>query len=146
MAVAGNPAGMRRANRQFRRHKETQMAQRHDDALYIQHGACNPIAIVNTLDDAIAEILAEQETFQPAERRGHPAILQDPAIRLILHQLCHLTGIITMTCEHPSGFSWDRSIDACLVHCKPATAESTGWTDRRDHLLSRTQADQTVEA
>jgi hypothetical protein len=61
------------------------MAKRHKDALAIQDGSCNPVAIVNSMQAAIVEIRAEQA--------GWDAIRQDPAFRLMVHQLDFLCNI-----------------------------------------------------
>jgi hypothetical protein len=50
----------------------------------IQMGACNPIAVVNSLADAVA--------MCRAENMGTDEISNDPAVQLIVHQLAHLTG------------------------------------------------------
>lgn len=60
------------------------MAKRHKDALAIQGGACNPVAIVNSMRAAIEEIRAEQP--------GWDAIREDFALRLMIHQLTFLCG------------------------------------------------------
>lgn len=61
---------------------------RNQEAIAISDGACNPVAIVNAMQRAIQEI-----------RDGggdHPAILGDPALKLMTHQLAFLQGIPTM--------------------------------------------------
>lgn len=57
---------------------------RHKDALAIQQGACNPIAITNTLKEHIAEFQNEPGYT------GFDQMREDPALRLIVHQLAHL--------------------------------------------------------
>lgn len=52
---------------------------RFSDAIAIQGGACNVVAIVNSLLAAAKD--AREENVQPCE---------DPAVRLIVHQLAHL--------------------------------------------------------
>ena len=84
------------------------MAKRHDDALLIQQGACNPIAIANTLVDAIGE----------ARKAPDEYITRDPAVRLITHQLCHVLGIMTDAASglpaHPDRFDWKTDYNACV--------------------------------
>jgi hypothetical protein len=53
---------------------------RHRDAIAIDDGAVNPIAIVNALKNVTDEL-------------GH-ASTQDPAFRLMVHQLGHLCGVL----------------------------------------------------
>lgn len=55
---------------------------RHDDALLIQQGACNPAGIARTLVAACDECLAEG-----VQQR------EDPAVRLIVHQLAYLCNV-----------------------------------------------------
>jgi hypothetical protein len=61
------------------------MAKRYRDAFAIQQGACNPIAIVNALKNAIDECRAEN--------MGTDAINGDMAVRAMVHQLAHLTSV-----------------------------------------------------
>lgn len=64
------------------------MAQRHQDALNVTAGACNPIAIANAIVRASREI-----TDQPG--KGTDDVGKDPAVRLMVHQLAYLAGIPT---------------------------------------------------
>lgn len=50
------------------------------DALAIQQGACNPSGIAHSLVDAFREIVDENGDTEA----------NDPAVRLILHQLCFM--------------------------------------------------------
>jgi hypothetical protein len=61
------------------------MSKRYRDAAAIQQGACNPIAIVNSLKSAIDELRAENA--------GTDEINGDMAVRAMVHQLAHLTSI-----------------------------------------------------
>jgi hypothetical protein len=60
------------------------MTKRFRDARAIQQGACNPIAIVNSLKNAIDECRAVN--------MGTDQINGDPAVAAMVHQLAHLTG------------------------------------------------------
>lgn len=60
------------------------MAKRHRDALLIQEGACNPCGIAHSLVEACREVIAER-----GDQRN------DPAVRLIIHQLAYLVGVPT---------------------------------------------------
>lgn len=60
---------------------------RHRDALAISSGAGNPIAIVNAMAAAIAEMRANGTT-------STDAILDDPALKLMTYQLAFLQGIL----------------------------------------------------
>lgn len=62
---------------------------RHRDAIAISDGACNPVAIVNSMAAAIAE-MREQPGFS-----GWDEIHADPALKLMTHQLAFLQGIPT---------------------------------------------------
>lgn len=61
------------------------MAKRHKDALDIQIGAVNPLAISNVFADACRSAYEEGG--------GTDAVWNDPAIRLMVHQLYHLTNV-----------------------------------------------------
>jgi hypothetical protein len=56
------------------------MSKRHDDALVIQMGACNPSGIARALVEACDEARGEHVE----------QVAMDPAVRLIVHQLAHL--------------------------------------------------------
>ncbi len=58
------------------------MSKRHRDAIQIQQGACNPVAISRALVSAIDEARAENLDTD--------GICADPAVRLICHQLAFL--------------------------------------------------------
>jgi hypothetical protein len=65
------------------------MSQRNRHAVIAQQGACNPIPLAKALVDGIEEIKAERVAA------GLPftstvTIMNDPALRLIVHQLAHL--------------------------------------------------------
>ena len=60
------------------------MAKRHRDALSIQMGACNPSGIAISIVDACREIRAEPG------HTGTAQITNDPAIRLMVHQLAYI--------------------------------------------------------
>jgi hypothetical protein len=52
------------------------------NALFIQQGACNPSGVARSLAEACSECLAESVSQK-----------QDPAVRLIGHQLAHILMI-----------------------------------------------------
>jgi len=54
-------------------------------AIFVQSGASNPIALSATLADAIRD--AYTETGSTSK------VCEDPAVRLIAHQLAHLLGV-----------------------------------------------------
>ena len=83
---------------------------RHTDAIDIQQGACNPSGIARSLVKAIDEARAETP--------GNAA--NDPAVRLIAHQLDHILNVrefdhgvmneyrrAMTTCEEKAGYRWD---------------------------------------
>lgn len=63
------------------------MAKRHDDALAVQAGACNPIAIALAIASACREIAAEPGHI------GTDQIKRDPAVQLMVHQLAFLCAV-----------------------------------------------------
>lgn len=62
-------------------------AQRYGDALAIVDGQQNPIDIVNSLAAAVEELHYD-------EGADMPAIKNDPAVRLMVHQLANLCRVI----------------------------------------------------
>jgi hypothetical protein len=54
------------------------------DARAIQHGACNPVGVLNTLLKHSTALLHE---------KGTQAVCEEPALRLIAHQLAFLFGV-----------------------------------------------------
>ena len=80
---------------------------RHSDALAIQDGACNPVAILRSIDNAVTEIRAETP--------GWDAIRQDSAIRLMLHQLCFLCDMHKL--DGATGYS--AAYDECAKKAAP---------------------------
>jgi hypothetical protein len=60
---------------------------RNNDAIAISDGACNPVAIINAMARAVEEM---REVGA-----DHPAILADPALKLMVHQLAFLQGTPT---------------------------------------------------
>lgn len=75
---------------------------RHSDALAIQQGACNPVAVTKRLHDHV------QALFH--DRVGHTEIRNDPALRLIVHQLAYLFNTSSLD---GAGGEYDKCIDAC---------------------------------
>ena len=74
---------------------------RYKDALAINEGASNPMGIVNSLRDHI-KTMQEGEDFH-----GTMQIREDPALRLIAHQLAHLFAANMDLTEYM------RVVDAC---------------------------------
>ena len=80
------------------------MTKRNRDALAISDGACNPVAIVNSMVAAIAEMRA-QPNFS-----GWDELRADPALKLMTHQLAFLQGI--PTCESLDDWSdWRKACE-----------------------------------
>lgn len=67
------------------------MAKRHNDALAIACGAVNPSGIAHALIEACDEARAEPGYT------GNQGLCDDPAIRLIVHQLTFLTNGHSLT-------------------------------------------------
>jgi hypothetical protein len=79
------------------------MSKRHDDALFIGAGACNPSGIANAIFEACREARAEP---------GHTGTAQlcaDPAIRLMVHQLAHLCKVF----ELDDLVAYSKVVQAC---------------------------------
>jgi hypothetical protein len=92
---------------------------RYDNALFINcGGACNPSGIAHSIVDACKEMRDEPDYAGTDEMR------RDPALRLMIHQLCHLMGIITSDCE--GGFVWQTAVDACAAKAADDTLAMFG--------------------
>jgi hypothetical protein len=78
--------------------------QRHSDALAIQEGACNPSGIAHAI------IRACQEVRDQRDYSGTDMIRQDPAIRLMVHQLAYLCGVPEI--DHDL-LAYGKLVDAC---------------------------------
>jgi hypothetical protein len=81
---------------------------RNSDALAITEGACNPSGIAHAIISACREI-RDQPGYS-----GTDMIRQDPAIRLMVHQLAYLCGVAEIDGDV---LTYGKLLDAC----KPAT-------------------------
>ena len=79
------------------------MSKRHENALFINNGACNPIGIAKALVEALTELMSEPTYTGTAMQRS------DPAIRLITNQLAWLANTGQMELEHHAD---------CVRHCE----------------------------
>lgn len=79
------------------------MAKRHRDALAITSGACNPSAICCSLVAAFAEM-------RENEKAGTKQLCDDPAVRLMVHQLAYICNVS----ELDAGLlSYSEALDNC---------------------------------
>lgn len=93
------------------------MRNRYADALFIQAGACNPIAVARRLVTAIDEVRAESGQI------NMPAIEQDPAVRLICHQLAFLLGVGAL---FNSTEEWTKCMEICQEKADVEVQEDEG--------------------
>jgi hypothetical protein len=78
---------------------------RHDDALFIQLGACNPSGVARSLVKAIDECHAEDmDTMK---------IRNDHAVRLITHQLAFLMNIRSL--DHSPLEDYRTAMEECYL-------------------------------
>lgn len=63
------------------------MSKRNQHAVIAQQGACNPIPLIRALQQGLEELRGDNPTHDT------DAILTDPALRLIAHQLSHLFNV-----------------------------------------------------
>jgi len=79
------------------------MSKRHKDALAIQEGACNPSGIAHAIVNACRET---------REQNGSPS--SDPAVRLMVHQLAFICGVITGAEPLVTGSdTWEQCMEQC---------------------------------
>lgn len=91
---------------------------RHEDALYINWGgACNPRGISRTLVKAVD---------QCCEERNATDVKNDAAVKLIVHQLCHLAGI-AMIAE-----DYDVMVRECVSKSSDSVVETLGLVSFKD--------------
>jgi hypothetical protein len=86
---------------------------RFSDALAIQEGACNPIAIANSIVAAIKEI---------REAPGHTGTAQitgDPAVRLMVHQLAFICNVSSLENAEAGPDDYTMTVGACRERAKP---------------------------
>jgi len=81
---------------------------RFSDALAIQAGACNPSGIAHSIVAACQEARAEPD------HGGTADLCADPAIRLMVHQLVFLCGIISGAEDFARGADYGT----CTAECE----------------------------
>ena len=89
------------------------MSNRHNDAMTIQLGACNPSGIAHSIVQACCEIRSEPSFTGTAQ------ICSDPAIRLMVHQLAFICGIINGAEDFARSPSYEDAMKACHVRKPP---------------------------
>lgn len=85
------------------------MAKRHSDALFISDGACNPSGIAHSIMEACREIRGEPG------HTGTDQIRNDPAIKLMVHQLAFLCGS-----QERYDVDWDGWRNECRIANNPS--------------------------
>jgi hypothetical protein len=88
---------------------------RFDDALYIQMGACNPTAITGTLHRHMLDMQKNEPMV---------AIREDPALRMIAHQLAYLMGLPSIMDSE----DYNKCVDACKAKAVQSTLDM--WNRR----------------
>lgn len=66
------------------------MSKRNKNAVAAQQGACNPIPMIRALQDGVEEMKAEDPNYYFSKVRN------DPALRLIVHQLAYILNVNDM--------------------------------------------------
>lgn len=78
------------------------------NAYMIQQGACNPSGIARSLVEAIDE--------QRAENSSTKATCNDPAVRMIAHQLAH---VLRLAEYDQNDLAWNKDYRFCEQHARP---------------------------
>jgi hypothetical protein len=102
------------------------MAKRHRDALNLVDGDHTPMQIIAMLHAAALESNEEQAAVRGAPRRYSLAIMDDPAVRVMVAQLAWLVGV-----DGGRPFSWDDCLAACRREPQPARSFGFGKTLKR---------------
>lgn len=87
---------------EFFKKSEAARMSRHHDALAIQQGACNPVAVTKRLHDHVQAMFQSGADWQ--------SIRSDAALRLIAHQLAYLFSTSSLD---GAGGDYERCIDEC---------------------------------
>ena len=90
---------------------------RHSDALAISAGACNPLAITNSIARGLNEIRDQFGGGSTSDMTG------DPAIRLMVSQLAFITGIWGGV----SNFAHGDDFRHCEQACRDAEVTVAEW-------------------
>lgn len=85
------------------------MPNRHTDALAIAAGACNPLAITNSIARGLNEIREQPGGWSTAQ------MTSDPAIRLMVSQLAYITGIWGGVSNFAKGDDFRQCEQACVT-------------------------------
>ena len=80
---------------------------RHSDALAISAGACNPLAIANSIARGLNEIKDQCGGYSTND------MTSDPAIRLMVSQLAYITGIWGGVSSFAKGDDFRHCEEAC---------------------------------
>jgi hypothetical protein len=83
---------------------------RHNNALAIWAGACNPSAVALSIAEACQELRASGQG-------STQTLCSDPAVRLMAYQLAYLTGVISGAEEMAKG----PNVSACVTLCEIET-------------------------
>lgn len=81
------------------------MSKRHKDALGIQEGACNPSGVAHAILDCCREIRADSTSTG--------RITDDPALRLMVHQLAFICGVTSGAEPMARGDTWEQCMEQC---------------------------------
>jgi hypothetical protein len=111
------------------------MGDRFSDAVSIQQGASNPRGVARSLVKALDDAANEGKSQRT-----------DPAARMIVHQLCHLLGIMVHdiqsfrsdAVEHyqGGGFIYEVDYHKCLASLSLEEARSIGKSTERTEALA----------
>src|SRR5258708_6287193 len=109
---------------------------RFNDALGIAAGACNPSGIAHSIVAACQEARAEPN------HQGTAALTSDPAIKLMVHQLAFICGIV----NGAEDFARAPDYSACTIECEQRRAKLMVPEDeqRKPSLTQSTASDSTI--
>jgi len=124
----------------LRKVKGKQMSNRHSDALFITQGACNPIAIVKRIHAALEEVMASPDY------KGTMSQKEDPAVRLMVHQLAFLVGVGegAMPEAYTEAYAKCRELAEVETHNCPLCGERLPQS--REHSCTRVGKTDVVKA
>ena len=89
------------------------MSRRHTDALAIAAGACNPLAIANSISRGLNEIREQPGGWSTQD------MTRDPSIKLMVAQLAYLTGVRGGVKAFAQGADFRECEDICREADQP---------------------------
>lgn len=97
------------------------------DALYIAHGASNPVGVARSVHQMCLSALRNWEDGG-SHPRGHNGVADHPAIKLAVYQLSFLMGMEPISEATVAKYSeWEKACIALAGNDLPESLRPEGW-------------------